>query len=167
MYLTVKKKDSVTSILLFIFNVFLVERGISEVPLKKIFSILDPFAKNETAIRMGLSRGVQNGLLVSEKRGNTVYYRITDGAVRSFDHWQNTLAQFRAGIPLQLSGWDREWSILCLDTAGDRKSPGEFTEYLRQLGYGGLSSSLWISPYDLSARTGELAKRYKVEKYFL
>lgn len=166
MYLSVKKKDSVTSILLFIFNVFLVERGITAVPLKKIFGILEPFHKNETAIRMGLSRGIQNGVLASEKRGNEVYYLITGEAVQGVKYWQETLAAFRSRIPLQLSGWDGEWSILWADSSGGKKSPGGLADSLRQSGYGSLGGSLWISPYDLTGRIEEIAKKHGLEKYY-
>lgn len=164
MFLSIKKKDSVTSILLFIFNVFLVERGITAVPLKKIFKILEPFQKSETSIRMGLSRGVQNGLLLSEKRGNEVYYLVTNEAARGVDYWRKTLTEFRAKIPLQLSQWDEEWSMLHIDS---RSSLGDFFQSVKQLGFGSLSNNLWISPYDLIGKTEELAQSQKVEKYFL
>lgn len=166
MYLSIKKKDSVTSILLFIFNIFLVNQGITSAPLKKIFRMLEPFQKNETAIRMGLSRGVQNGLLVNEKQSNEVYYRITDEAVRGVKHWQETLAKFRAGIPIQLSEWDGEWNILFFESAGEKRGMEGFAESLRQIGYGSLSNTFWISPYDLTGRVEELAQEHKVEYFF-
>ncbi len=166
MYLSIKKKDSVTSILLFIFNVFLVERGITAIPLKKIFRILEPFQKNETAIRMGLSRGVQNGLLVSEKQRNEVYYLITEEAIKGVKYWQETLADFKSRVALQLSDWDEEWSIFFLDSMGDKKSLGDFVDSLRLFGYGGLGSNLWVSPYHLSDKTEELARKHRVQKYY-
>jgi len=153
MYLRIKK-DSVTSILLFIFNVFLVERGINSVPLKKIFRLLEPFQKSETSIRMGLSRGVQNGLFVNEKPGQEVYYRLTDAAVQSFEYWQKTLARFQERINLQYAGWDGAWSIVLLDLP-PRNKPADcidqFTQSLEQLGYGSLNKGQWVSPYNFSA----------------
>lgn len=146
MYLSVKKKDSVTSILLFIFNVFLVEQGITALPLKKIFRILEPFQKSETAIRMGLSRGVQNGLLANEKHGNEVYYLITDEAAQGVKYWQETLRVFKSRLSIQLSDWDGEWSILCLDSSTDKRSLGYFVDSIRQYGYGSLGSNIWVSP---------------------
>ncbi|MFZ5643503.1 MAG: PaaX family transcriptional regulator C-terminal domain-containing protein [Bacillota bacterium] len=166
MYLSIKKKDSVTSILLFIFNIFLVNQGITSVPLKKIFRMLEPFQKNETAIRMGLSRGVQNGLLVNEKQINEVYYRITDEAVRGVKHWQETLAIFRARIPIQLSGWDGKFSILFIESAGEKRGIEAFTESLRKIGYGSLSNTFWISPYDLPGKVEELAHKHKAENFY-
>ncbi len=162
MYLRVKK-DSVTSILLFIFNVFLVERGINSVPLKKIFRLLEPFQKSETSIRMGLSRGVQNRLFVNEKQGQEVYYRLTDESVQSFNYWQKTLARFQKRINMQFANWDGAWSIVLLDLPSRNKPDGyieQFTQSLEQLGYGSLNKGHWISPYDFSADVIGLAHKY-------
>lgn len=161
------KKDSVTSILLFIFNVFLVEREINTVPLKKIFRLLEPFQKSETSIRMGLSRGVQNGLFVNEKQGQEVYYRLTDKAVQSFAYWQKTLARFQKRINKQYANWDGSWSIVLLDLSSRNKpadSMEQFTQSLEQLGFGNLNKGQWISPYNLSADVIELADKYVLKK---
>jgi len=154
MYLSFKKKDSVTSILLFIFNVFLVERDTRSIPLKKVFALLEPFQKSETAIRMGLSRGVQSGLLVNYRKGGEVYYRLTDEAVRGFEYWQSTLARFRERIKLQTSAWDGQWSIVA--AAGrDKRLGDDLADRLMPLGYGCLDKDLWVSPYDLNHQVTE------------
>lgn len=166
MYLRVKK-DSVTSILLFIFNVFLVERGINSVPLIKIFRLLEPFQKSETSIRMGLSRGVQNGLFANEKQGQEVYYRLTDAAVQSFDYWQKTLDRFQERINMQYANWNGAWSIVLLDLPSRNKPADyieQFTQSLEQLGYGSLNKGQWISPYNFSADVIGLADKYVLKK---
>jgi len=124
-----------------------VERGINTVPLKKIFRLLEPFQKSETSIRMGLSRGVQNGLFVNEKQGQEVYYRLTDKAVQSFEYWQKTLARFQKRINMQYANWDGVWSIVLLDLPSRNKpadSLEQFTQSLEQLGYGSLNKGQWI-----------------------
>jgi hypothetical protein len=45
MYLRVRRNEGITSTLLFIFNAFLTEKKIYELPLRKIFKILEPFKK--------------------------------------------------------------------------------------------------------------------------
>lgn len=163
LYLSVRKKDSVTSILLFIFNVFLVEQGITALPLKKILRITEPFRKNETAVRMGLSRGVQNGLLAKEKNDGEIYYCITGEAAKGLRYWQETLSEYRKRAPLQLSGWDGEWSVLHLGAHADKNSAGAFTEAVRQAGYGVLGGSLWVSPYNFSERMEIVAEECGIE----
>jgi len=169
MYLRVKK-DSVTSILLFIFNVFLVERGITSVPLRKIFLLLEPFGKSETAIRMGLSRGVQNGLFVNQKHGQEVWYRLTEEAVENFLYWQKTMARFHERMEKQKAGWDGNWSIILAGNSLQNKpdgNPEEFARSLEQLGYGSLGKGQWISPYDLSAGAEALAETHDFKDYLL
>ncbi len=161
MYLRVKK-DSVTSILLFIFNVFLLERGVTSVPLKKIFKLLEPFEKSETSIRMGLSRGVQKGLFVNEKQGPDVYYRLTGKAIQSFDYWQRILARFQSRIKLQNKDWDGNWNIVLFNSLNLKKSVSDidqFTGALEQIGYGSLSKGQWVSPYDFSGDVQKLAEK--------
>lgn len=163
MYLSFKKKDSVTSILLFLFNVFLVERDTRSIPLKKVFVLLEPFKKSETAIRMGLSRGVQGGLLVNYRESGEVYYRLTDEAVRGFEYWQSTLARFKERIKLQTSVWEGQWSIVA--AAGrDKRLADELADRLVQLGYGNLDKNLWVSPYDLNHQVTEFALDKGLEK---
>lgn len=166
MYLRVKK-DSVTSILLFIFNVFLVERGVYSVPLRKIFRLLEPFQKSETSIRMGLSRGVQNGLFVNEKQGQEVYYRLTDQAMQSFEYWQKTMVRFKVRIKLQQANWNRTWSIVLLDLTHQNNPDDnvqQFADALERLGFGSLNKGQWLSPYDFSGDVIKLADKYFLKK---
>jgi len=159
MYLRVKK-DSVTSILLFIFNVFLVERRIYSVPLKKIFRLLEPFHRSETSIRMGLSRGLQNGLFINERQEQEVFYRLTDEAVISFNYWQKTINRYMDKIKIQQANWNRSWSIILGNQHFTQKGVGnieQFNASLVELGYGSLNKGHWISPYDESSEVIKLA----------
>lgn len=141
----------------------MVERGITALPLKKIFRMTDPFRKSETAVRMGLSRGVQNGLLAKERKAGEVYYSITGEAARGVRHWQETLSKYRERIPLQLSGWNGEWSVVHLGAPADKNTAGAFTEAIRQAGYGTLGGSLWVSPYDFAEKMENLARECGIE----
>lgn len=160
MYLTIKRKDSVSSILLFFFNVFLVERGIVEIPLKKIFRLLEPFQKNETAIRMGLSREIQNGQLVNVKHGNEIFYRITDSVIEGFKHWMKTMDFNREKIDLQLADWDGTWSVMALEDQAAKKEGAEFFESLNQWSFGCFNKSMWISPYHFPAEMKTLLDKF-------
>lgn len=161
MYQGIKKDDSVTSILLFIFNVFLTEQGIREIPLKTILKVLEPFQKSETALRMGLSRGMQNGLLSNFKKGNEVYYGLTDHAVETFKDWWSTIRKFNENISRQRADWDGTWNMLFIKN----KFPDELMQSIKQLGFGSLSRELWVSPYDHSGSIVELSKKNKLRFY--
>lgn len=149
MQIMIKRKDSVTSILLFLFNVFLVERGITTIPLKKIFRLLEPFQKSETAIRMGLSREIQNGILINKKEENEVVYCLTDTAIQGFKYWMKTMDHDQKKIQLQFQQWDGLWRIIFINKETEAKTTLEdFCETLKQYNYGNLNKNLWISPYN-------------------
>jgi len=158
MYLKKRKSDSITSILLFVFNVFLTEKNIIELPLKKILILLEPFQKNETAIRMGLSRGVKNGLLVNIKKENEVYYQLTQQAIESLKHWGVTMHTFQQRIPLQQAAWNGKWSIAFFKVS----CPDELAHALKSLGYGNWNRQMWMSPYDFSSEISFLATKYGI-----
>ncbi|MGE5605337.1 MAG: PaaX family transcriptional regulator C-terminal domain-containing protein [Bacteroidota bacterium] len=165
MYLKIKRKESVSSILLFIFNVFLVERGITSIPLRKIFKILEPFQKNETAIRMGLSRELQNGLLINGKENGEVHYYLTETALNGFKYWMKTMDYDRAKMQLQLADWNSIWSILALNNRMEleRTIYEKISEELRQISYGLLNKNVWISPYLQTKLILELSQKYHIE----
>lgn len=154
MYLRIRSADSITGILLFVFNVFLTEKNVPELALKKIMKILAPFKKNETAVRMGLSRGVQNGLLLNFKKENEVYYRLTDQGQKSLQYWWNTIRTFQRRAAFQQEEWDGKWSVVYF-TGG---AVDELAQSLKQLGYGSAERHMWISPYDFSGKVSALAE---------
>ncbi|MBP2652517.1 MAG: hypothetical protein H6Q73_86 [Firmicutes bacterium] len=165
MYITVKKEDSVISILLFIFNVFLLDRGITQIPLKKIFQVLVPFQKNESAIRMGLSREIRNGMLINKKHNNETYYHLTDKAINSFKHWIKTMDYNQQMMKYQLSDWNGTWNILMLHNSNAEKDYwDELIQTLSRLKFGNLDKNIWISPYHIPSQIEFLQKKYQLDK---
>lgn len=150
MFITIKRKDSVTSILLFIFNVFLVERGITTIPLKKIFKLMEPFQKNETAIRMGLSREVESGLLINQRKDGEVYYYLTEIVTEGFKYWMKTMDYDQKKIQLQFQNWNGLWSLLLIENDLEQSQDNlkNFFEALKEFSFGNLNKNLWISPYN-------------------
>jgi len=148
---TIKRKDSVSSILMFIFNIFLSAQNITSVPLKKIFPILSPFAKSETAIRMGLSRAVQNGLLSNRRHNGEVYYDLTASGQQALEEWRETLTAYHNNIDRQLADWNGQWTIII----SNNYSTGH-DEWLAQSGglarnhYGHWGKNIWLSPYPVN-----------------
>lgn len=158
MVVHIKRADSVTSIFLFLFNVFLGQQGISELPVKKILRLLEPFGKSETSIRMGLSRGVRNGLLVNFKRQGEVYYGITSKAGESFKYWWQIMKRFQDRVDLQLLAWDGHWTLV--NTR--QESVDDLVAELKKLGFGSLNKTVCISPYNLTGRVWEIANNLSV-----
>ncbi len=156
----IKKADSVTSILLFLFNGFLRAQGIQELPVKKILKLLEPFGKSETSIRMGLSRGVRNGLLVNSKRQGEVFYAITSAATDSFKHWWQVMQRFQNRAEMQRSAWDGQWTLVHVK----EDTTAEFLTELKTLQFGNLSKNLYISPYNLTQQVFDLENKLSLNK---
>lgn len=152
MNLLIKRNDSVTSILLFIFNVFLSRQGINEVSIKKILRLFEPFDKSETSVRMGLSRGMQKGLVTSQKKNNEVYYRVTEEAVKWFSHWWHIMQRFEERNVLQQQDWNGTWSIVYSSGNCDQT-----VQALNDNGYGTLGKHLFISPYNFNDKIALIA----------
>lgn len=147
MRITVRRKDSVSSILLYLFNVFLVEKGVTSIPLKKIFKILEPFEKNETSIRMGLSRELKGETLINAREGGEVVYRLTETALEGFKHWMRVMDHDRAKMAMQAEPWDGRWRLLVVRDA-EGAAAADLRDALDRLGFGRLNRDTWITPYD-------------------
>ncbi|MGE5454811.1 MAG: PaaX family transcriptional regulator C-terminal domain-containing protein [Methylocystaceae bacterium] len=150
------RPDSVSSILMFIFNIFLTEQGINSIPLKKIFPILSPFGKSETAIRMGLSRAIQSGILSNRRYGGEVYYDLTTIGHQALDEWRQTLVNFHRNINRQQSGWNGLWTLFVINELSPIDAGSTPHAWCPDLPMGRLCKDLWISPYPINAKTGEM-----------
>lgn len=134
---------------MFIFNAFLAERNLSAVPLRKLLLILDAFDKNESAIRMGLSRAVQSGILINTKQDNEVFYEFTEQGLHQVNRWRQSVTRFQSNIERQRSRWNGQWHAIVIDES----SPYRYAliKRLSELYYGRLGTNLWISAFPFSA----------------
>ena len=166
MKLTIRKKDSVTSILLFIFNIFLLPKGRDSIRLNSVLKILEAFEKNETAIRMGLSRAVQNELVSKSKDKGEVSYQLTELGKSMIDKWWATINGYQAKLPLQKQPWDMVWHLTIFSFPNSKQSErNELTEFMQCLGYGILNKGVWISPYDYSKEIAQKIGSLQINEY--
>lgn len=141
--LSVRRVETTTGILLFLFQAFLIDRDITAIPLRKIFRLMEPFDKSESAIRMGLSREVKSGLLMNEKRNGEVYYGLTPLTISGFQDWRTTFERFRARIPRQLEPWNDVWTIAYIDERNN------IEPLLQECSFGQLGRNTWVSPFNI------------------
>lgn len=166
MKLTIRKKDSVTSILLFIFNIFLLPKGRDSIRLNSVLKILEAFEKNETAIRMGLSRAVKNELVLKSKDKGEVSYQLTELGRSMIDTWWATMSDYKAKLPLQRQPWDTVWHLAIFSFPNSKQSErDELTGFMQRLGYGILNKGVWISPYDYSKEITQKVGSLEINEY--
>lgn len=148
MRIILRKRDSVVSIVLFLFNIFGEHTGRKAIRLEHLIKSMSYFEKNETATRMGLSRMVKSGILVNEKEGNDVYYRLTGKGIQNLKKWNLGVARFRDRYALRKKPWDSNWYLLSLlKNKGSTEETLSISDELLALGLRQLNKDLWISPY--------------------
>jgi len=148
MRIILRKRDSVVSIVLFIFNIFGEYIGQNAIKLEHLIKSMGYFDKNETATRMGLSRMVKSGILFNEKVGNEVYYHLTDYGIQNIKAWNLGVARFRYRYSLRSEPWDGKWYLLALfKNKGSNKKNMVISDEFIELGLRQLQRDLWISPY--------------------
>jgi phenylacetic acid degradation operon negative regulatory protein len=110
------------------------------------------FGRSPDAIRAAANRMARAGLLtkVGHSRGNLRYQVGPQG--------QAIIQQFVAKIVRWhialdgLSGWDRNWLVVTFSVPEIRRGRRDaFRSWLAETGFGLLSSSVWISPFDQEA----------------
>ncbi|MGE5473771.1 MAG: PaaX family transcriptional regulator C-terminal domain-containing protein [Ignavibacteriales bacterium] len=146
----IKKQEATTSVILFLFSSFLIPKGITKVSLKKIFELMEPFKKSETAIRMGLSRAVKAGILKNTKEDEQVYYELIDAGKKNLDEWKQTKQIFWKKISMKKNSWNNYWCVVVLDLSNIKENKDEMIDYLKELGFAKMSRDTYIHPYDFS-----------------
>lgn len=165
MKLILRKNDSATSLLLFIYNNYMAKTTKDYIKLSGLIEIMKVFGKNETAIRMSLSRAVKAGVLSNSKQDNEVYYTLTPQGKHAINLWNEGVIHFWKRYKLRNSGWNNKWHFINADFLEGRKDiRAEFLDKLEQCGYVQINTSTWISPYLQGEDVWGLIKEYGMDE---
>lgn len=164
MNLILRKKDSTTSLLLFIFNNYMAKTTKDYIKLSSLLEIMKVFGKNETAIRMSLSRAMKAGMLTNSKQDNEVYYTLTYEGKMAIRLWNEGVIHFWKRYKFRYSGWGKKWYFINVDFTDGRKDKRvEFSEKLKGYGFAQIDTNAWLSPYHQHEEVGELIRYYGFE----
>ncbi len=105
-----------------------------------------------------ITRQLQTGDIEKVTRGDDVYLRLTsagrDRIVRDFPM-----------VSLAMKPWDRRWRVVIFDIAEIDKSTRDTLRIkLRELGFGMLQESVWITPHDVSVDIREFLEHHELEE---
>lgn len=143
-----RKSDSATSLLLFVYNNFLTEYKKDTLKLSSLLEIMRVFGKRESATRMSLSRIVKAGILINENVENEVYYSLSQSGRDAIKIWNQEIKQFWRRYALRNNLWDKKWHLLNLEFGEEHKEGRNVvSERLKQMSFGLLTANTWISPY--------------------
>ena len=168
MSVTIRRKDSVTSIILFLFNVFLLPQGRESIALGRLLDLASVFGKSESAVRMALSRAVENDLLLKTAGDTGIVYSLTQRGKRHLDNWWETMRRYQQRAEMQKTEWNGQWYYISLFVPEEKsESREELLQLISSLGFGNLNRGLWISPYDFMSVVDEKANELGLGKHVL
>jgi len=103
-----------------------------------------------------VQRGIRTGEIEKVVRGGEVYLRLTsagnDKVFRDFPL-----------MPMQNRKWDRKWRVVVFDISElSRFVRDNLREKLKELGFGMLQESVWISPHDIITDFREFLEEKKL-----
>ena len=127
-----------------LFGDYLRYRG-GQVRLRALVALLDCFGIPEPTARVAAVRLRKEGWLAADREGRETVYSLTA------DAWQ-MLDEGRTRIFHRTNGpWDGQWHMVIYQVPEtDRAVREQLRRRLAWLGFGPLSSSVWLSPHDRS-----------------
>lgn len=133
------------------------QRG--EVGGAELAEVAQKFGLSANAVRAAANRMARTGLLTKEGRGRgRARYRVGPEG-------QTIVARFITKIlhwHVALSGepkWDGTWTVVAFSVPEDQRDRRDaFRNRLAGLGFGLLSSSVWLSPFDLEAEVAAMVE---------
>lgn len=163
MKLILRKKDSTTSLLLFLFNSYLTKTSKDYIRLPNLIEIMKVFGKNETTTRMALSRAVKIGLLINIKENNEVVYRLTPEGKKYILLWNEGVLNYWKRYQFRNSQWDNKWYLLNVEMKSyTSKVREEIADKLAQYGFVQYNVNTWLTPYHQCKEIYELIEKYNL-----
>lgn len=164
MKLILRKNDSATSLILFIFNNYMIKTGKDYFRLSSLLEILRVFGKSETAIRMSLSRAVKSGLLLNSKFENEIIYSLTSRGKNAVNIWNEGVMNFWKRYQLRSSDWNNMWYFINIEfTDNSMKRNAELFDKLQQQGLAQLNMNTWVTPYHQNNDIRNLIEKYDLK----
>jgi phenylacetic acid degradation operon negative regulatory protein len=124
-----------------------------------LVELLGEFGFSDGAARVALTRLVHRGLLVRERSGRLVHYRVTARCDRLLAEGDGRI--FSLG---ELGASDSDgWTVLWHQIPEQRRlERARLARRLRFLGFGSMQDSVWVSPHDHSVEVGALLEELGV-----
>jgi len=150
MKITLRKKDSVTSIVLFLFNIFEEFKKEHSIKLNHLLGLIQYFNKSEVSVRTTLSRMVKSEILLNSRENNETIYLLTNKGMENIRLWNKALNRYFMRMELRQREWDKQWNLLSV--INFNKSEYEnliIIEELAECGLREINNNTWITPHKI------------------
>jgi phenylacetic acid degradation operon negative regulatory protein len=118
-----------------------------EVRLRALVALMGCFDVPEPTVRVVAARLRREGWLRSRRAGRETVYALTDASWRLLDEGRARIFDRAAGP------WDGQWHVVVYSVPETERALREqLRKTLAWLGFGPLSSSVWLSPHDRIGR---------------
>jgi len=157
-----RKEDSSTSSLLFIYNTVYSRVQKESFHLSSLLEIMGRFDKAETATRMALSRACKTGILETSKSDKEVVYSLTPAALHFIQSWNVDAQSCWKRFALRNTLWEGKWHFVHI-ALNDAAKKSDLSEKLQQIGYVQINVQTWLSPYHQTEAVKSILGEINVE----
>lgn len=113
-----------------------------------LIQLLGRFGMSEQSVRSTILRMSRGGWLQVERLNGKSYYSLTPQGWKLLDEGAARIFQFRS----RQESWDHQWRLVAYSIPEvDREKRERLRRELGYLGFGPLTSALWVSPHDRQA----------------
>lgn len=119
-----------------------------------LIRLLGYFGLSQQAVRSTVSRMTRREMLRIDRRGARSYYSLTEKSARMMEEGASRIFHFQE----ERAPWDGQWHLVTYSVPeSERESRDRLRQELSWLGFGMLTSALWISPHDFREEVEQLA----------
>lgn len=124
-----------------------------------LIRLLSYFGLSQQAVRSTVSRMTRRDLLRIDRVGPRSYYSLTEKSAKWIEEGATRIFHFHA----PRKPWDRQWRLVTYSVPeSEREARDRLRQELSWMGFGMLTSALWISPHDYGAEVERLAESLRV-----
>ena len=124
-----------------------------------LIRLLSYFGLSQQAVRSTVSRMTRRDLLRIDRIGPRSYYSLTGKSAKWIEDGAARIFHFQA----PRTAWDRQWRLVTYSVPeSQRESRDRLRQELSWMGFGMLTSALWISPHDFGSEVEHLAESLSV-----
>jgi phenylacetic acid degradation operon negative regulatory protein len=131
------------------------QRG--EIDSAEMAEVAQKFGLSSDAVRAAANRMARTGLLAKVGRGRgNVRYKVGPAGQATVNQFIVKLLHWHVVLEGQ-QAWDGTWLVVAFSVPEDQRGKRDaFRDRLAEMGFGLLSSSVWISPFDQEAEVASL-----------